>query len=223
MKKINLDVLTHFNVLYLEDEANLLRQTTTVLEDFVGEIYPCSNIAQAKETLSNKNVHIIISDILLENSTGIEFLAQLREEGCTLPIIFTTAYADTKYLLEAIKLKAEGYIIKPINIKELLNLLYETLLSKIKDKELEKSECIIKTVAAVTGTKAVEIIKFIVSNLDNENIFNHTYSDIMENIEVSKPTVIKLFKQLSDFGILVKIQNSKYKFNPEKLENMEIL
>lgn len=222
MKKINLDVLTRFNVLYLEDEISILKQTTTVLEDFVGTIYPCQTTDEAKEILKTKKVDVIISDILLQDSTGIEFITELRQNENMLPVIFTTAYTDTKYLLEAIKLKAEGYITKPINIKELLNQLYETLLPRIKDSEIEKNESIIKTVAAVTDTKAVEMIKFIISNLDKDNIFNHTYADIMDNIDVSKPTVIKLFKQLSDLEILIKIQNSKYKFNPEKLTNLEI-
>ena len=43
------------------------------------------------------------------------------------------------------------------------------------------------------------------------------HGEIMEQVDVSKPTVIKLFKQLSDQGILLKLQNKKYLFNETKL------
>ena len=77
-------------------------------------------------------------------------------------------------------------------------------------------------VALVTDTKAVEVIKFIINNLDENLVFNHTYNDIMDNIDVSKPTIIKLFKQLGDLEVLVKLQNAKYQLNPSKLNNVEI-
>jgi len=40
----------------------------------------------------------------------------------------------------------------------------------------------------------------------------------MEQTGISKPTIIKLFKQLLSKGILTKIQNGKYQFDERKLE-----
>ena len=80
MTKRNLDILSNFDILYIEDETHLLHQTTTVLEDFVRNLYPCQNLKKAYEVLENKNVDAIISDILLEEATGIELLKNLRKE-----------------------------------------------------------------------------------------------------------------------------------------------
>ena len=134
-----------------------------------------------------------------------------------IPSIVTTAFSDTEYLLDSIKLRVDNYIIKPVNIKELLNALHDVLLPKIQAKEIERSYNIIKMISAVTDSKQVEIIRFIVKNLDHNNILNYSYSEIMEQVDVSKPTVIKLFKQLGDQGILVKLQNKKYLFDESKL------
>ena len=76
-------------------------------------------------------------------------------------------------------------------------------------------------ISAVTDSKQVDIIRFIIKNLDNENILNYSYSEIMEQVDVSKPTVIKLFKQLGDQGILTKLQNKKYLFDESKLPKPE--
>ncbi|NLY03954.1 MAG: response regulator [Campylobacter sp.] len=222
MQERNLDVLTKFNILYLEDDNTLLHQTSTVLEDFVHSVFACNTVDDAYKIINTEKVDVIVSDILLEGTTGIEFLRKIRNSGFDTPAIFTTAYDKTEYLLDAIKLSANDYIIKPINIKDLLRSLYDVLLPTIKDQEIKKNEAIIKMIAAVTDTKAVEVIKYLMNELDDDLMFNHTYNDIMESVDISKPTIIKLFKQLIDLGVLTKIQNSKYKFNPGTLISLEL-
>jgi len=213
MNRRDFECLGRFNILYLEDEIDLLKHTTDVLVDFVHHIYPVQTCQEAMEIIQTKKVDVIVSDILLKNGNGIEFLQELKAKGYDMPAILTTAYTDTEYLLEAIKLKVENYIVKPINIKELLNSLHDVLLPKIQSREIHRSYNIIKTISAVTDGKQVELIRFIIKNLDDDNILNYSYADIMERVDVSKPTVIKLFKQLSDLGILTKVQNGKYRFD----------
>ncbi|MCK9257210.1 MAG: response regulator [Sulfurospirillaceae bacterium] len=213
MNRRDYECLGSFNILYLEDEIDLLKHTTEVLIDFVHKIYAVQTCEEALKIIKTKKVDVIISDILLKNGNGIEFLQDLRDKGYNIPAILTTAYTDTEYLLDAIKLKVENYIVKPINIKELLNSLHDVLLPKIQSREIRRSYNIIKTISAITDGKQVDIIKFIFNNLDDDNMLNYSYSDIMERVDVSKPTVIKLFKQLLDLGIFSKIQNGKYCFN----------
>jgi YesN/AraC family two-component response regulator len=132
----------------------------------------------------------------------------------------TTAHTDTNYLLEAIKLKVENYIVKPINIKELLNSLHDVLLPVVQEKEIRKNENVIKTISAITDSKQVDIVKYIINNLDVDNQFIASYSDIMEKFSISKPTLIKLFKELAQKEILVKTQHKTYRFNESALENI---
>lgn len=221
MKTQDLNILNQFNILYLEDDSDLLRHTTDILEDFVNNIYPVKTSKEAMEILLNKKVDVIISDILLEDENGIDFLKYLKEEKeINIPTILTTAHTDTKYLLEAIKLKVENYIIKPIKVKELLNSLYDVLLPIVQQKEITKNENIIKTISHVTDSKQVEIIKLIINNLDNENIYEGSYSDIMSEVSISKPTLIKLFKELATKEILIKTQHKTYRFNEKALSTI---
>jgi len=218
VNKRDFDLLNGFNILYIEDEADLLKHTTAVLEDFAKNIFAVQTCDDALKILDSHHIDVVISDILLKNENGIEFLRHLKDDlNITIPTILTTAHTDTEHLLDAIKLKVENYIIKPINIKELLNSLHDVLMPKIQQREIDRSYNIIKTISAVTDGKQVDIIRFIIKNLNNENILKYSYTDIMEKVEVSKPTVIKLFKSLSDQGILTKIQNGKYLFDETKL------
>lgn len=220
MSNKDLNILHNFNVLYLEDDENLLKHTRDILEDFVNNIYAVKTSNEALDILLNKKVDVIISDILLKDENGIDFLKHIKNKNINIPTILTTAHTDTNYLLEAIKLKVENYIIKPINIKELLNTLYDVLLPIVQEKEIRKNNSVIKTISAITDSKQVEIVKFIINSLDNENLFIASYTDIMENFSISKPTLIKLFKDLAEKNILVKVQHKTYRFNESALENI---
>jgi len=221
MQAKDLNILNQFNILYLEDDADLLKHTTDILEDFVNNIYPVKTSQEAMEVILSKKVDVIISDILLEGENGINFLKYIKErKGINLPTILTTAHTDTIYLLEAIKLKVENYIIKSIKVKELLDTLYDVLLPVVQQKEIKKHENIIKTISHITDSKQVEIIKLIINNLDNENIYEGSYTDIMNKVNISKPTLIKLFKELATKEILVKTQHKTYRFNEKALSSI---
>ena len=216
----NLDILKNINILYLEDDESLLKHTKDALEDFVANIYGVKTTVEAMKILLEKKVDVIISDILLENENGINFLKYIKSKNILIPAILTTAHTDTNYLIESIKLKVENYLLKPINIDELLNSLYDVILPKIQEKEIKKNSNIIKTIGAITDSKQVEIIKYIFNNLDENNNFFGSYSEIMEQFSISKPTLIKLFKDLADKNILIKISHKTYQFDEKSLENI---
>ena len=220
MNNNDLNILHEFNILYLEDDENLLKHTKDILEDFVNNIYAVKTISEALDILLNKKVDVIISDILLKDENGIDFLKHIKSKNINIPTILTTAHTDTQYLLDAIKLKIEDYIIKPINIKELLNSLHDILLPMVQQKEIQKNNNLIRTISAITDGKQVSIIKFIINNLDNENLFIASYTEIMESFAISKPTLIKLFKELAEKNILVKVQHKTYRFNEQALESL---
>ena len=215
----NLDILKNINILYLEDDENLLKHTSDILEDFVANIYGVKNTIDAMKILLEKKVDVIISDIQLENENGINFLKYIKSKNINIPSILTTAHTDTNYLIESIKLKVENYLLKPINIDELLNSLYDVILPKIQEKEIKKNSNIIKTIGAITDSKQVEIIKYIFNNLDENNNFFGSYSEIMEQFSISKPTLIKLFKDLADKNILIKISHKTYQFDEKSLND----
>lgn len=217
MKDRNLNILNEFNILYLEDDDSLLTHTKDILEDFVKNVYAVRTSSAAYQVVKNEKIDVIISDILLENENGIDFLRQIKDESIDIPMILTTAHTDTKYLLDAIKLKVENYIVKPINVKELLNTLHDVLIPKIQKKEIQKNSNVIKTISAITDSKQVEVVKYIINNLNSNDELVASYSDIMSEISISKPTLIKLFKELAEKHILTKVAHKTYRFDESAL------
>ncbi|MFA7570324.1 MAG: response regulator transcription factor [Sulfurimonadaceae bacterium] len=217
MQPKDLTILKEFTILYLEDDENLLKHTQEILSDFLHHVYAVKSSSEAWSVLEKEKVDVIVSDILLKDENGIDFLNDLKNKHIDKPIILTTAHTDTKYFLDAIKLKVENYIVKPINIQELLDTLHDIVLPITQKKEIEKNSFVIKTISAITDSKQVEVVKYIISNLDNQNHLVASYSDIMNEISISKPTLIKLFKELQEKNILIKIAHKTYQFNTEAL------
>ena len=80
MNKRDFDILNGFNILYIEDEVELLKHTKTVLEDFAKNIFAVQTCKEALDILKKHHVDVIISDILLENESGIECLKYIKDE-----------------------------------------------------------------------------------------------------------------------------------------------
>lgn len=217
----NINILHDFNILYLEDDVELLKQTKDVLDDFMHKVFDVFTSEEAMQILDNEHVDVIISDILLKDENGIDFLKKLKESGhAHIPTVLITAHTDSAYLLEAIKLKVENYIVKPINLKELLNTIHDIVLPISQQREAQKNNNLIKIISEVSDGKQIEVIKYIMGNLNESNEIRTSYSEIMSHIDISKPTLVKLFKQLAEKNILTNPSHKIYKFHQESLDSL---
>lgn len=91
------------------------------------------NGKQALEQLEVENVDIIITDIEMPIMNGLEFISHVRESENTImnnkEIIVLTAYEDFEYARTAIKYGITEYILKPISIDKL-----KEVLIKVRNK-----------------------------------------------------------------------------------------
>jgi two-component system, OmpR family, response regulator VanR len=107
----NLDnVLKNLNILYIEDEENIRKNISKTLRLLSKEVYDVESIENANKIIKNKRIDIIISDINLGNENGLDFIKKLRVNDKNIPVILLSAYTDTKYLLDAAKLKLVDYL-----------------------------------------------------------------------------------------------------------------
>jgi len=215
---MRIDVLKKFNVLYIEDDVDLQRNTVEVLEDFVNKLYYTDSLNEAYKIIKTKHIDLVISDILVGEKNAIEFIEFLKKQNINIPFILISAYTNTEYFLDAIKLKVASYLIKPVKMKQLLENMYEVLYPKYQEKEILKDKIAFKVLSMICDSKQMEVIKLIIDSLDEEYVFSLSYQDIMQRIDISKPTLIKLFKQLLEKEIIIKLPKRKYKFNIYKLD-----
>src|SRR5690606_8059363 len=122
------DSLKEKTLLVVDDEADLREIISMELEYFGATVYQAESVSKALEVLNNHSIDLIISDIRMPGSTGVDLLKTVREQNVSLPaIILITGFADLD-ISEAFALGAEALVHKPFNIDELLDLVSGFLL-----------------------------------------------------------------------------------------------
>lgn len=218
---MNLNALSKLTILYAEDDNDTANLTSLVLEDYVGRLLVAKNGQEALNLFKLHKVDLVITDILMPKMNGIELIDAIHTSSThpDVPVVITTAHTETKYLLDAIRLRVDGYILKPINVEELLHALDKAILPFLQADEIASKNLLINAISTFVGGKKIAIIQFLLSHCDEDNIFYGSYEDIIAHLNVSKPTIVKTFKQLIDTGILIKIKNKVYKIHPDLDQN----
>lgn len=197
-------LLKRLKVLYVEDDNHIRTELSSLLASFFGQVYTAQNGKEGLELyLRNKDeIDVILSDINMPLLNGIEMVKKIREFDKRIPVMFATAYSDNEFLSEAIKLRVYEYIIKPIDIRNLLsimntlaNVLYQEFLIEQQTKELEKYKDVIDVNNIVIKTDISGNINYInnhlkditgyeLEDLKGKNISCMKHPDMAESIFV---------------------------------------
>lgn len=144
MEKINKELLASIKILYVEDEKNISDQVKYFFERYVKEFHVANNGLEGLELYKEVNPDIIITDIQMPKMNGLEMLKQMGER--TTPVIITTAYSDADYFVKAIELKVDKFVIKPINLVDLIQGVQKLVLKNFWEDKIYEKETLLKIV-----------------------------------------------------------------------------
>ena len=113
-------------VLVVDDEKNIrsgLRAIISRADSIFTEIDECSNGADALHMLSQCGYDLLITDLLMPQMDGIELVAEIERLGHKPYIVILSGHEDFKYAQKAISYGVKAYLLKPVDRKELLDIL----------------------------------------------------------------------------------------------------
>ena len=137
----NISILKNITILYAEDEDNLREITLNILKGFTKKQFVAKD---GKEGLAlfkehEKDIDLIITDINMPLMNGLTMIKKIKAINPRIPIIVATAFSNTEYLLDAIDMGVDKYVLKPIDMKKLLQLMSQSLLyHELKDLYIDK-------------------------------------------------------------------------------------
>ena len=114
------DLSHDLKLLYVEDDDKSRETTLEMFKNLFDNIVIAKDGKEALELFRINNFDIIITDINMPNMDGIELLGEIRKEDTKISIIILSAYDESTYLLDAIKLDVDGFILKPLEFKQFL-------------------------------------------------------------------------------------------------------
>lgn len=143
-----------FNILIVEDDKNLRKLITTYLRKNNYNTYEAINGEEALNVLDTNYIDLIISDIMMPEMDGYELIKSLREAKYETPILIITAKSELEDKKVGFQLGADDYMVKPIDIEEML-LRVQVLLRRTKSASEKK----IKIGDLVLDYKQLTVIK----------------------------------------------------------------
>ena len=107
-------------LLLVEDDPNLSRSLAAQLEQAGYSVEKSTDGREGLYYAREYPVDLAIVDLGLPSMSGVELIKQLRADGKEYPILVLTARDRWQVKVEALKLGADDYVVKPFNVEELL-------------------------------------------------------------------------------------------------------
>lgn len=114
-------------ILIVDDDEGLLHFLCRLFSRQEYEVRSCDNGAAALELIGSENFDLILLDYKMPGLNGLDTLKQIRNLQVKTPIIVMTAYGTMDTAIEAMKLGAYDYILKPFDKAELEDLARDAL------------------------------------------------------------------------------------------------
>lgn len=108
-----------YNILVVDDDKEIVESIEIFLRNEGYNVYKAYNGVEALDILVNKEVHLILMDIMMPKLDGIKATIKIREEK-NIPIILVSAKSEDTDKIMGLNIGADDYITKPFNLLELI-------------------------------------------------------------------------------------------------------
>ena len=108
-----------YNILVVDDDKEIVESIEIFLRNEGFNIYKAYNGLEALDVLLNKDVHLILMDIMMPKLDGIKATIKIRAEK-NIPIILVSAKSEDTDKIMGLNIGADDYITKPFNLLELI-------------------------------------------------------------------------------------------------------
>ena len=165
----NSHVLGSMRVLYVEDDHDILLLMQRRIASLTQECLVARDGGEGLELFRQQKPDIVISDLQMPVMDGLALAETIKEESPGTPIILTTAHSDAEYLLKAIELGVDGYVVKPIKAAKLQATLEKCADALFMKREVERQHRELQQLYAEDREDQV-VANAIWKKLLNENI-----------------------------------------------------
>lgn len=115
------------NILVVDDEKHQNNVICSYLIKNNFNAIGCLNANDAYDVMYDNHIDLIISDIMMPGIDGFEFAKSVRDIDKNIPLLFLTAKDDIQSKLRGFSLEIEDYLVKPVELDELLVRIYALL------------------------------------------------------------------------------------------------
>jgi DNA-binding NarL/FixJ family response regulator len=173
------------SILIVDDEESIRISLKSILKSQY-----CSKTAKngsiALEMLQNYHCDLILTDIMMDDMTGIELLKKIKEKFSEIPVVLMTGYSSIDTAVEALRLGASDYLIKPCSKKEIFLSIARSLKNNTTLRNEDFTEHFQAKINTLPGKKPLtkrelEIFSHLISGMSDKRM--------SEELAVTLPTI----------------------------------
>jgi len=205
------NALKGYSLLYVEDHVALNSQATQLFEKIFEKVYSAHNGEEGLKLFKAHHPMFVITDIKMPKMDGIEMAKEILSIDSNVKVIFVSAYDEPEFLHEAIRLGASDYLVKPITITNIL----EVLLRCIDDLSSKMHERVFNMYLQNVFNYQQNLILLIVHNkvvMANQRCLD--FFDV--------PTVKRFNEKFERFGDLL-LEHSGFLYNHDDVTWLDTL
>ena len=224
LKELTKDI----KILYVEDEESVREQTKMMFDLFFDKVDVAVDGEEGLKKYQNGNYDIVFTDISMPKIDGLKLTEKIKEINPNQKVVIISAYNTSDYLLRAIELNVDGFILKPVNINQFTSTIKKVAESVLATKfmkeyqkrleeEVEKKTEIIKkqlVIDNLTNLKnryafnqyvnSESAKSIILLNIDNFESINTIYG-----YEVGNKVLKTIANRLKDLSIIILVTSGK--------------
>lgn len=138
------EILSSITILYVEDEEFNRDELSRFFKRRTGNLIVAENGLDGLEKFKTHQPDLVITDLKMPLMGGLEMIEEIRKLGSNIPIIIISALSDSKTILKAVDIGIVKYVVKPINLRDLLNTVYDSLSTIEKKTEHDEKNGLTK-------------------------------------------------------------------------------
>ena len=221
-----------YNLLLADDES-IVRRGIKTLVDYaalgIGEVFEAENGEQALEIVNRGDVHIVFADINMPRMNGLEFAKKAREIDPALKIALITGYDYFDYVVTALKLGVDDYILKPVSKDDVTELLIKLVDKRKAEDGLKTVIASADKIAGLSSASDDDSLKHTLAAAIEQNLQNPAFclSALAEEIGYNAAYLSTLFKKLfganfRDYLLDMRLEKAKILLLSTQMKNYEV-
>lgn len=185
-------------LLYVEDHQSTREASLYLLENFFENITIAVDGRDGIQKFKDNDIDLIITDINMPYLNGLEMISEIKKINKDIKVIIFSANMEAKYFTESIQLGVDGYLIKPIETENLINILQNIVSSiRLRDEIEQRREAERQNHKYLQAIVDVAHDPIIVINKDYKIEFmSKNIRDNIPNIAISDSGDLKCYEML---------------------------
>ena len=120
MLNVKKELLKRKVILYVEDDVSTAEEVGFFLKAYVKDLHIANNGAEGLKLFKSNPIDLVLTDIQMPVMDGLRMIQEIKSINSNVPIMITTAFNETNYLIDALNMGVNKYALKPINLKDIL-------------------------------------------------------------------------------------------------------